>query len=107
MITKEEFKKALKIVKEYQKQIETEYSTDLRNDILKLETGYSYSPDTEISKIDCGVRLHNLLKCNNIKKLKDLENVSLSEFTKVKGVGKVVTRELIAILHLSGVKMLK
>jgi len=103
MITHEEFKKAIAIVKEYQLQVENDYKSK-KIEFLNIELT-AYSPDTKLWDMDVSVRLLNLLKVKEISMDSTIHEISLvpeNELLKIRGFGKEILKELRKIKYLAG-----
>jgi DNA-directed RNA polymerase alpha subunit len=103
MITHEEFKKAIAIVKEYQLQVENDYKSK-KKEFLNIELT-AYNPDSKLWDMDVSVSLRNLLHgkgFNHDSTIYDISLVHENELLKIRGFGKERLKELIKLKHLAG-----
>lgn len=82
MITKDEFEKALKIVKEYQWQILSEYQR------TKRYAKYTMSIESSVMDLDISVRLINILTHYGILTIGDLLNLDRKTAMSFKNCGQ-------------------
>jgi uncharacterized protein (UPF0371 family) len=115
MVTRKQFEKALRVVKEYQEQSKSEIDT-LKKELEVIENTkiVNIDVDKSICDIDISVRLFNvlakffriefkILNCNLIK-VSDLADVSLKSFRGYRTVGDACIKELMSILHYAGIQ---
>lgn len=105
MVSYEEFKKAIAIVKEYQFQVELDFINSKKN-LLNVELTV-YSHDTKLSDIDMSSSLQKHLRNYNFTMNSTIYEISLiseSDFLKIKGFGKQRLKELRKIKGLAGIQ---
>ena len=102
MITHDEFQKALKIVNEYKKQLETHF-TEVTKQVSSVGKFANVNAEMLFYDVDCSVRLLNILKtndkylgidCSREMKISELCKISIGKFLQCRNAGKGVLQEL-------------
>ena len=109
-ITYEQFQEALKIVKNYKNEIENYYK-QVEKQYKELDRFIGVTKETRIMDIDdIDVRTLNCLKAGQYldwdTKVKDLENVKISELIRLRNFGEKSLQKIKEICFYAGVKLL-
>jgi DNA-directed RNA polymerase alpha subunit len=91
MITREEYNKALDIIREYHKQIEVEIKNNDQTQKLR--------------HLDLSPRTYNVLTWANIETISDLLPYTLDELYKIRGLGRKGVIELQDLVEGMGYKL--
>lgn len=117
MITVEEYLKAQKIVDEFKKQQRKRYDwfKELEREVKeKGISKFAYvNKNTSVLETLISIRLLNALKANDERffsgrwdmKIGELENISISQFLKCRGVGNGTLKELKEMCSYAGVSL--
>ena len=108
--TYKEFQEALKIVNNYKNQIENHYK-EVEKQYKEINRFAGVTKETKILDIEnIEVRTLNCLKAGEYldweTKIKDFENVKISELKKIRGFGKKSISEIKEICFFAGVSLL-
>lgn len=104
MITREEYNRALKIIKEYRTQLDNHYQ-EVNNDFNSLNKFYDVNKETRIVDTDCSVRTLNIIKMMDIDKISDFSTISISDMKKHKNFGKKTLEEVKEMCFYAGVDL--
>lgn len=116
MVTYDEFKKAQEIVEKYMEQRlkRATYFKELKKEIEeKGVSKFTYvNKEMSINDTFTSIRLTNILRANSDMqsgywdmKIKDLENISMTQFLRYRGAGKEMLRELKELCSYAGVSL--
>lgn len=104
MVSYEEFLKALQVINEYKKQVETDYER-LKNHSKSKNIFFEVpTKETLIIDADISIRALNLLHANGFreKKIGDFENYTINDLCKIRNMGMKTINEIKELCYLCG-----
>jgi DNA-directed RNA polymerase alpha subunit len=106
-ITKEEFEKALTTINQYQMQLEQDFR-DANNKVSFISPHLKTNKNSFLFESKISVRCKNILSdygFKNWSKIKELEGLSMSEFSRMRNAGEQSLTELKELCFFVGINM--
>ena len=113
MITYNKFQKALKIVNEYKKHLESHF-VEVSKEVNAIGPFASVNPETKLYQTECSQRLLSVLFQNKEKlgidfnmetKISELSKISMGKFLQCRCAGKKTLQELKELCFYAGVSL--
>lgn len=109
MITREEFLKAVEVIRQYKAQLQ-EQMLEVQNVEDELPPNVNITRDTLIEDANMTVRLFNILHWNFYRKrenktIGELENLSVSEFLSFRNSGRKTLQQLQELCAYAGIQL--